>query len=598
MKQAAFPMLLVYAIMEAAAQQPLPPNTGIPPNYDFYTLNPEYAGTPPVLGWAENRVEERLGRGLTAIPLMEGGAYLSWRMLKTDPESVAFNVYRSTPGESPVKLNKSPIKKTTDYVDTRPSMSMENAWWVRPIVNGRELDASNRAVLPAHAPTRPYRAIPLRGELAFQSVGKIGIGDLDGDGEYDFVLKRPRSMVDPGRARRSPDTFKIEAYKNDGTFLWRKDLGWSVELGIWYSPMVVWDFNGDGKAEVALKTGEGDPRDGNGRVLSGPEYCSVLNGETGDEIARVDWIPRGNSSDWGDEKNNRMNRNLMGVAYLDGKTPSLLVLRGTYGLMKMDAWLLMGKELKKVWSWSNQTSGWRYQGQGSHTIHVADIDGDGCDEILNGGLAIDQDGRICYSNGMGHADRFYVTDVDPLRPGLEAVYCFEDPHPKNGLSLWDVRTGECIAGTGEETRDNQMGECLTADIDSENPGMEWWGEQFFFSAAGKSLGDSVPPSDGLVWWDQDMLRELQSQGRIAKWRGPVLAPSIEGNVLIWADISGDWREEIVTFKNNELRIYATVIPAVDRRICLMQDPLYRFDVAFKAMGYDQPPMTGFYLGVK
>lgn len=169
--------------------------------------------------------------------------------------------------------------------------------------------------------------------------------------------------------------------------------------------------------------------------------------------------------------------------------------------------------------------------------------------------------------------------------------------PQNGVSLWDARTGDLIFGTREETRDNQIKRVLTADIDPSSPGMECWGDKFFFSAKGKSLGSDVPPRNGLVWWDADLLRELENRGTVSKWRGPVLTRGIQGSVMAWADILGDWREEIVTYVRGELRIYTTVIPAVDRRVCLMQDPLYRLDVAFKAMGYDQPPMTSYYLGV-
>jgi hypothetical protein len=570
----------------------------IPPNYGFYTLNPEHSDEPLVLGWAQQRIEEKLGRGMVAVPDGQGRVYLGWRLLKTDPESIAFNVCRATAGAKAVKLNAEPLGKTTDFMDADPPLDRENAWWVRPVLNGQEQEACGRAALPAKAPERQYKAISLRDDISIRSIHKVGIGDLDGDGEYDFVIKRPGGAVDPGRVRRSPDTFKVEAYKSDGTFMWRKDLGWSIELGTWYSPMVVYDLDGDGKAEVALKTGEGDPRDENGQVLTGPEYCSVWDGETGAEIARVDWISRGKPSDWGDFEGNRMNRNMIGVAYLDGKTPSLLVIRGIYGLMKMDAWYLRDKQLHKVWSWSNQTSGWKYQGQGQHSIHVADIDGDGCDEILNGSIAIDNDGRIMWSTGLGHGDRFYVTDVDPDRPGLEVWYSYEDPHPQNGVSLWDARTGDLIFGTREETRDNQIGRALTADIDASSPGMECWGDKFFFSAKGTSLGSNVPPQNGLVWWDADLLREFENRGSVSKWRGPVLTAGIQGSVMVWADILGDWREEIVTYvRGGELRIYTTVIPAADRRVCLMQDPLYRLDVAFKAMGYDQPPMTSYYLGV-
>jgi rhamnogalacturonan endolyase len=591
-----FPFLLL-TVFSSAFSQPQAPSGDIPPNYGFYKLNPEYSGPPKMLGWSDKRVRENLGRGLVAVPAGRDSVHVCWRLLETDPKDVAFNLYRSAFGKK-IKLNAEPLQKTTDFLDTGALSGTDVFWQVRPVTNGREQEASPRVRLPSPAVLNLAASFKIRDDLQARSVGKIGIGDLDGDGEYEIVVKRPGSFVDPGRIRKSPDTFKIEAYEQDGTFLWRNDLGWSIELGIWYSPMVVWDLNGDGRAEVAVKTGEGDPRSETGQVLSGPEYVSVWDGKTGKEIARADWIPRGKPSDWGDYTGNRMSRNMMAVAYLDGKTPSLIVCRGQYGLMKMDAWLLHENRLEKVWTWSNLTSGWRYQGQGSHTMHSADVDGDGCDEILNGSIVIDQDGRILYSNGYGHADRFFVTDADPGRPGLESVYCFEDPHPKNGLGIWDAATGELIAGIPEESADNQIGRCLVGDIDPAYPGMEWWGDKFFYTAKGQKIDGPIPPQDGLVWWDADPLREIQSRGTVSKWKGPVLTRDIQGFPLAWVDILGDWREEIVACSNGEIRIYATTIPARDRRICLMQDPVYRFDVAFKAMGYDQPPMTSYFLGNK
>jgi rhamnogalacturonan endolyase len=598
-KRSLFAVLFIGAcVITAVAQRKLPKNTGTPPNYDYYTLNPEYDGPPKKLGWSDKVIEEKLGRGLVALAVDQGKVYLSWRFLKSDPATLGFNVYRSTAGGTPLKLNAAPIVKTTDFVDAKPPLDRENAWFVRPVLSGQEQEPSGRAALPANPPVQQYISFKVRDDIPVNSVNKIGMGDLDGDGEYDFVIKRPGGGVDPGTIRRSPDTFKIEGYKRDGTFLWRNDLGWSIELGVWYSPMIVWDFNGDGRAEVALKTGEGDPRGPNGQVLTGPEYVSVWDGQTGKTIARENWIERRKPEDWGDNYGNRMNREMIGVAYLDGKTPALLVHRGQYGLMLMDLWLLQGDKLEKAWRWSNETSGFKYQGQGAHTIHVADIDNDGFDEILNGTIAIDQDGRIIYGIGMGHADRFFVTDIIPERPGLESVYCFEDPAPKDGLSMYDARTGYYIAGAQEETNDNQVGRALVADIDPTSPGMEWWGDKFFFAASGKSLGPKAPPQDGLVWWDGDLVRELQSRGTVFKWNGPELTKGIEGQVQVWADIIGDWREEIITYQKGEVRVYTTILPATDRRPTLMQDPIYRKDVAFKAMGYDQPPMTSFYLGSK
>ena len=570
-------------------------DSNIPPNYGAYTLNPLYRPD-AVLGWAETRITEKLGRGLVVVRFDSNKAYLSWRLLSDDPQGIVFNLYRAGEDGKPMRLNREPIAITTDFLDFPVSFIHENRWILESI-DGKEETISDQVSLPAGAPVRQYQAIQLQPGIHGRGIHKIGVGDLDGDGEYDFVIKRPAGRVDPGTVRKSPQTFKVEGYTRDGTFLWRNDLGWSIELGTWYSPMVVYDLNGDGKAEVAIKTAEGDHRQSNGQVLSGPEYCSVWNGQTGETIDRVDWIPRGKPEDWGDTVGNRMNRNMMGVAYLDGKTPALLVLRGIYGLMKMDAWLLKNNKLIRAWSWTNQTAGWKYQGQGQHNIHVADIDGDGLDEILNGSIAIDQDGRILWSTGLGHGDRFYISDIDPVHPGLEVWASYEDPHPQNGVSLWNACTGDLIFGTRTEITDNQIRRALVSDIDPRYPGMECWATDFFYTCSGEPIPGPVPPLEGLVWWDADHLREIEEGGRIFKWKGRTLTSGIEGHVMLWADLVGDWREEVVTCtRSNEIRIYTTVIPAQDRRVCLMQDPLYRMDVALKAMGYDQVPMTGYYLG--
>jgi rhamnogalacturonan endolyase len=166
----------------------------------------------------------------------------------------------------------------------------------------------------------------------------------------------------------------------------------------------------------------------------------------------------------------------------------------------------------------------------------------------------------------------------------------------NGVSLWDALKGTLIFGTREATKDNQVAGGLVGDIDPAYPGMEVWGDKFFFTAKGEVIPGPVPPQNELVWWDADPLRETHARGTIAKWKGPVLG-STQGAVQHVADIVGDWREEIVTVEQGELRIYSTSIPASDRRVCLMQDPLYRNDVAHRSMGYPHVPMTSYYLGV-
>ena len=577
--------------------RPLTPEE-IPPNLNFYAMDPLYKpGTP--LGWATERIREVLDRGIVAVALGDGRVYLSWRLLDTDPPAVRFNVYRRAADGVERKLTARPIATTTDFIDVTGASAPAAGWRVASVVNGRE-SAATPGDTWTETPLAGHRSIKLRDDV--RGVDRVGIGDLNGDGAYDFVVKHPSGSVDPGRQVPSKDTYKIDGYDGKtGAFLWRIDLGWNINHGIWFSPMVVRDLDGDGKAEVCLRTApfaatrEQAFDGGRGFVLEGPEYLAVYSGESGREIAKVDWIERGKTTDWADHTGNRSSRHMLGVAYLDGKTPSVLVVRGTYGLMKVDAWTFRHGALNKIWRWTNERQPFKYHGQGQHSIKTGDIDGDGFDEILNGSIALDNDGRTLWSTGLGHGDRFYLSDIDPTRPGLEVWYTIEDPHPQNGVSLWDAKAGTLIFGTSEPNRDNQIANGLAADIDPAHPGMELWGDKFFFTASGTVLAGPVPPQNELVWWDADPLRELHSRGSISKWKGSEIGRT-EGSVQHVADIMGDWREEIVTFSNGALRIYMTSVPAVDRRVTLMQDPLYRNDVTHRSMGYPHVPMTSYYLG--
>jgi rhamnogalacturonan endolyase len=583
----------------ASTMRPLSANE-IPPNLSFYAIDPLYKPGVP-LGWAATRIEETLDRGLDVRPVDATRVYLSWRLLRTDPARVRFDVYRETEGRAPVRLTASPVRATTDYLDASAPRDTVNTWWVVPIVDGRATgERPMRVALPAGAPVLPYRAIALREDVT--SVDRVGIGDLNGDGSYDFVVKHPAGTIDPGRVRPSTASYKLDGYDGrTGRFLWRVDLGWNINHGIWFSPMVVRDLDGDGRAEVCVRgapyaaTREQAFDGGKGFVLEGDEWLVVYAGATGEVIDRAPWIERGKTTEWADYTGNRSSRHMLGVAYLDGKTPSVLVVRGTYGMMRVDAWTLRDRKLQKLWRWTNERAPFKYQGQGQHSIKTGDIDGDGADEILNGSIAIDNDGRTMWSTGLGHGDRFYLSDIDPRRPGLEIWYTLEDPHPQNGVSLWDALTGTLIFGTREAIVDNQVAGGLAGDIDPARPGMEVWGDKFFFAADGTPIDGPVPPQNELVWWDADPSREIHSHGKISKWKGPELATT-EGTVQHVADITGDWREEIVTFAGGALRIYGTTIPATDRRVCLMQDPLYRNDVTHRSMGYPHVPMTSYYLG--
>ncbi|MCF7805920.1 MAG: silent information regulator protein Sir2 [Candidatus Marinimicrobia bacterium] len=594
-------------MFEVQAQTDIPDTH---PNYGYYQYRNQFYNENATLGWAKDRVKENLNRGVVAVPRGNDEVYVGWRLLAEDPDNITFNVYRSSDGGEKVKINSEPIHRT-NIVDTDVPLDQGNKWWVTSVIDGKEIMPEEGPPQDGGSEARGYQTISLRSDIDGKGIHKMGIGDLNGDGTYDFVVKRPGGRVDPGRAGRSEASFKVEAYDGQsGEFMWRKDLGWNIAQGTWYSPMVVFDFNGDGKSEVALKTAsyaaslEESFINENDRIIEGPEYLSVLNGETGEEIDKTDWIPRGKPEHWGDHSGNRMNRNMLGVAYLDGKTPSIIMLRGIYGLQKMQAWYLEDGKLVQAWRWTNQMAGWRYQGQSGHNIDIGDIDEDGKDEILYGSIAIDNDGKTLWSTGYGHTDEFYLTDVDPQRLGLEIWYSYEDPHPQNGIGLWDAyHKGDLIFGTNRPVEDDQVDEALVADIDPRYPGMECWGKQgHYYTARGHVIKGEVPPTSGdrtLVWWDDDPLREFYSyeNGTVEKWRGPMLTGDIEGWFIMSADLYGDWREEIITYTDDALRIYSTTIPTTDRRISLMQDPLYRIDVALNAQGYYQVPMTSYFLGV-
>ncbi|MFH1268828.1 MAG: silent information regulator protein Sir2 [Planctomycetota bacterium] len=571
----------------------------------FAVAVPDFAAEaePEARGDPALRMFEPLDRGLVARPVEGGKVYVGWRLLESDPEDVAFNVYRRTGDAEPVKLNGEPIRKTTDFVDTSASRGTGRGYFVRPVLDDKEGSPSEQVAVAPAEEASPYVSLKLAGDYTFQ---KVGIADLDADGRYDFVVKQPSGNVDPyvHYWKPSPETYKLEAYLHDGTFLWRHDLGWSIEQGIWYSPYVVYDLDGDGKAEVAVKTGEGDPRDEDGRVQSGPEHLTLLDGLTGKPITRIDWPSRDLFKETS-RPYNYASRNQLGVAYLDGQRPYLIVERGTYNVIVVIAYRFEDGKLAEHWRWDNRGLPREYQGQGAHWMHSADVDADGRDEVLIGSAVIDDDGAALWTTGLGHPDHFYLGDLDPGRPGLEIYYGIESRQKeRNGMCLVEAATGKILWGHEGFTR-HVHGQGMCSDIDARHPGAECYSadtdaeKKFAWARLRTAQGEVISEEDlggfspRCVYWDADPQRELFRNGRISDYGGSELPPRVEGSLAAVADILGDWREEIITSVPGELRIYTTSIPAADRRVCLMQDPIHRLDVAHAAMGYFQVPMTSY-----
>jgi rhamnogalacturonan endolyase len=612
------------------------------------------------------RQMEKLGRGVIAVRQPDNKVFVGWRLLGTDPDEVGFNLYRVTTGGAggrPVKLNSKPLTGATNFVDERADLTKSNAYFVRFLIGRREGTASAEFVLAAASAARQYLSVPLQTPSGY-APNDASVGDLDGDGEYEIVIHQTGRGRDNSQAGLT-DPPILQAYKLDGTLLWTINLGRNIREGAHYTQFMVYDLDGDGRAEIACKTADGTV-DGKGKVigdanadwrkpegafltsrdqagaerrqnvsgyiLSGPEYLTVFDGLTGAALATTEYIPRRHPtlSDptadqlkeiWGDGYGNRVDRFLAAVAYLDGKTPSLIMCRGYYTRSVLAAWNWRGGKFTHLWTFDSNDGmpgNKAYAGQGNHNLSVGDVDHDGKDEIVYGACVIDDNGKGLYSTGLGHGDAMHLSDLDPTRPGLE-VFDIQERFDDAGAHLRDARTGEILwkkpsikAGSDGEG----PGRGLAIDIDPRYPGHECWvrGADIsgLFSAKGEKISNLTPRSCNFgVWWDGDVLRELLDRNAISKWNwmdgnetvlltaeGCASNNGTKATPALSADLFGDWREEVIwrTTDNKELRIYTTTIPTPHRFYTLMHDPQYRLSIAWQNVAYNQPPHTGFYLG--
>ncbi|AIQ47320.1 hypothetical protein R70723_16570 [Paenibacillus sp. FSL R7-0273] len=599
----------------------------------------ETSGSPPA------RQAEYLDRGLVAV-LTSGGVYLSWRYLNTDSDEIAFNIYKNG-----YKVNSTPVSGSTNYVDTTGADSSQ--YQISTIIAGKE-QIQPETVSVWH---NNYLPIPLDkpadgrtkdGGTYSYYAGDASVGDLDGDGEYEIVfLWSPSNSKDNSHAGYTGNVY-IDAVKLDGTKLWRIDLGVNIRAGAHYTQLMVYDLDGNGKAEVVVKTADGtkdgqgtiigdgskDYRNDGGYILTGPEYLTLFDGETGAAVSTVDYIPpRGDVAAWGDGYGNRVDRFLGGIAYLDGVKPSVVMARGYYTRTVLTAYDFVGGQLVQRWTFDTNQVGKQYEGQGNHNLSVLDADGDGKDEIMYGALAIDDDGTLLYSTGLGHGDAIHAGKLDPNRDGYQVFSVHEHTNAEYGLEMRDAATGEIIWGqyTGKDT-----GRGMSADIDPNYPGYESWastivdGQMDPLSKGYAANGDviyeqnEVPKSANFaIWWDGDLQRELfdhdwnntTAQGipLIYKWdyenkqlkeifraAGTLTNNHTKGTPALQADILGDWREELLlrSEDSSEYRLYTTTIPTSYKIPALMQDPVYRLGIAWQNVSYNQPPHTGFYLGTE
>lgn len=568
------------------------------------------------------RMEYHINRGLVAVDI-ENGVYLKWRLLGTEPYYTPFHVYRN--GE---RINEEPIIESTNFIDKKGTI--DDIYQVKKISKNNTEEVSREVEVWEDN----YKTIPLdipedgevKGESYHYIANDASAADLTGDGNFEIIL-----MWEPSNARDNAHSgftgnVLIDAYTMEGEKLWRIDLGKNIRAGAHYTQFMVYDFNNSGRAELAVKTADGtqdsrgniigDPeadwRNEYGYVLDGPEYLTVFDGITGRILDTTDYYPpRGNVSDWGDDYGNRVDRFLAGVAYLDGKKPSLIMCRGYYTRTVLAAYNLIDGKLQKEWVFDSDKPGLtEYAGQGSHSLSIADVDLDGKQEIVYGAMVVDNDGSGLYSTGIGHGDALHVSNFNPDRFGQEVFDLAESSAAPYGAYMRDAETGEILWGVYAGA---DVGRGVAANIDPERRGAEAWATAGIgmFDIEGNHITNNIPSVNYAIWWDGDLTRELLDGIRIDKW-----VPETEDTINLFtgtgvssingtkatpnlqADLFGDWREEVVwrTADNSALKIYTTTHKTSHRIHTLMHNLQYRTAVAWQNSGYNQPPHPDFYLG--
>lgn len=590
------------------------------------------------------RPMEKLDRSVVAQKV-SNGVYVNWRITSDEWYNTSYKLYRDGS-----LIFTATNTGASNYLDAAGTINSKYS--VSSVRNGIESAQSAQASVL----TRTYLEIPVRD---IKSLGKTQYylndattADLDGDGQYEIIVKR---MNRDWSATNTNFTY-FEAYKLDGTFMWAIDVGPNITMDVEIN-IAAFDFDGDGKAEVFMRSSDGTifgldknnqngtpvgDRNGDGYINyrqapfngiggdgfmnAGPEYLSLIDGMTGKELDWANFIPRGTSGDWGDDYGHRANKFFFGAPYLDGKKPSLFIGRGIYTMHKMQTYDIVNKKLVKKWYW--ETTSWgqtfkgkwddspkSYMGQGYHNYTIADVDDDGKDEINWGSMSIDDDGLPLYSTELGHGDAQHYGDFDPYRKGQEMFACNET---SPGTNLRDAKTGKMLY---RRVAPSDVGRACAGNISDAYKGTEIWGNGVGLSATDRvEMNHFGVAENYCIYWDGDLLQELLDHsgfststgvgyGAITKFNGygnisTLLAADAyscnytKGTPCLQADIMGDWREEAIWWRSDSLalRVYTTPIVTNNRIYTLMHDHQYRQAICWQMCGYNQPPHTSFYLG--
>ncbi len=630
---------------------------------------------------------EKLDRGMIGIKT-SSGVYLSWRLLGTDDAKVQFDLYRD--GE--LVNTDAHLTDVTNYTDKNGTT--ESVYTLKTLdAEGNEIESTNLSEIWA----TQYKRIALDVPEPLASDGDydpndISVGDVDGDGEYEIFLKwNPKNSADNSQKWATSNVY-IDCIKLDGTKLWRIDLGPNIRAGAHYTQFLVYDFDGDGKAELACKTAPGSVdgagkyvseaatdetiksadntakyANSNGIIIAGPEYYTVFNGLTGAAIHTTNYLPaRTITSSWGDTYGNRCERYLAAAAYIKGVDgnvrPCMINSRGYYTQAYVWAAQFDGSKIETVWLHKSESLGTAYKvvdasgnetsytanantsgvqksnstggvagsgnlyGNGNHNLSIADVDGDGLDEIIWGAAALDDDGKVLYSTGMGHGDAIHLADLDPTRPGLEVFDVHEEKLslPYGAWDVHDAATGEILYMGGPAGVDNGRG--IAAQLDANHYGFYFYSNQDKITrscVSGEQVSAKTSSQNFRIYWDGDLQDELldgtnakadneRTQFKISKYNSSAgtysdiatfngwMCNTTKSTPCFMGDILGDWREEVivrdsVSPTDKGLLIYTTVTPSKYRVTTLPHDHTYRMGMVWEQTAYNQPPHLGYYL---
>ena len=604
-------------------------------------IGSSYAFTAPASA-ASGYTMEYLDRGLIAVKT-SGGIYLSWRLLGDESAGTQFDIYRD--GELFATTDN------TNYTDEEGFLfySYQVVPHGEDIIGVKKAEVWNDSYLDIPLKCPANGVIAETGEVYTYSANDAAPADVDGDGRYELILKWEPSNSKDNSARGYTGIVYVDCYTMDGELLWRIDMGKNIRAGAHYTQMAAYDFDGDGKAELAMKTAPGTvdgagnfvTTAGNtsaiinadnfadyrthksgkslGHINSGPEYLTMFDGETGAAMSTIDYKPEfGSAKSWGnDSYGNRAHRYLSAVAYLDGKTPSLIVSRGYYERAAMVAYNWDGESFTEVWSRDDKASGsGSIYGQGAHSISVADVDNDGCDEIIFGSAVVDNDSSVLSNTRLGHGDALHVSDFN--NDGEQEVFMVHEDSSAYKTAGAEVHKGSDATFLAKVAASSDTGRGVAANIDANidktTSGALFWSSanSNLYDLSGTTAGEAPSEMNFLIWWDGDLSRELLDRNRIVKYDSSVGSYRIEtfsgvhynnsskATPTLTADLFGDWREEVVYPLDDDsaLRIFTTTIPTDYKIPTLMHDPQYRSATAWQNVGYNQPPHTSYYIGVE